>query len=73
MKCNIDSRGRIWRLLVGFLFFFTGTFLFVVSKPAGTPEWRAVQGALALLGFFMMFEGTMGWCALRALVARDKQ
>jgi hypothetical protein len=72
MACNIKQRGRVLRLLVGFILFFTGTLMFVTSVPAETAYWRAFDLALAALGVFMMFEGIMGWCALRAMGFKTK-
>jgi hypothetical protein len=73
MQCNIDQRGRVARLLAGFALFFAGTILFVTGQPGVTLGWRIFQAVFTFLGVFMMYEGIMGWCALRALIARKQK
>lgn len=60
-ECNVDIRGRIIRLALGFLL------LVVAYKSRGYeyPVW--VQMGLVIGGSFVLFEGTRGWCALKAL------
>ena len=52
--------------------FFLGSIFFVVNIPGDTTSWRLFQIALMLLGTFIMFEGIMGWCAIKAMVSRKK-
>ena len=70
MTCNINSRERILRIVLGFILFFLGTIMFVTNYPGYTTGWRVFQLFFTLLGFFIMLEGTMGWCAIKALLAR---
>lgn len=70
--CNIDQKGRTVRLLAGFFIFFGGTLLFVTAMPGDTLGWRLFQLFVTALGVFIMFEGVMGWCALRAMGIKTK-
>ncbi len=69
LACNIDRRGRLARALPGaaLVVLALGWYLFDPSAALG---WHAVQLILGLAGGFMVFEGTAGWCALRALGMR---
>lgn len=72
MTCNIDQFGRVVRFITGMILFFAGTLMFMTAVPGGTAGWRIFQVAIFLVGIFMMFEGIMGWCALRALGFKTK-
>jgi len=68
MKCNIDQRGRKARILAGALIEAPGLFL-VVMRLTGMVDgtWPWIVGvSLILAGQFMVLEGVLGWCALRA-------
>lgn len=68
MKCNIDQRGRKARILAGALIEAPGLFL-VVMRFTGMVDgtWPWIVGvSLILAGQFMILEGVLGWCALRA-------
>ncbi len=66
MTCNIDKRGRRIRALAGALLV-----LIVAVWLALAPEahWAVhlLRAALALGGAFAVFEGLVGWCAIRAM------
>lgn len=64
--CNIDQSGRIIRFFVGIVLFFIGSLIFMLAIPDGGTWWRLFQAGIMLVGIFAMFEGAMGWCALRA-------
>ena len=65
MTCNIDSRGRLLRALIGLVFIVLALILVFVLPPTG---WRrAVVVVLTLGGVFCLFEARMGWCAVRAM------
>ncbi len=70
MKCNIDNKGRVLRLIFGMALVFVGSILFVAGVP-GIGWWRAFQGGVVFLGVFMIVEGSFGWCAVRALLDRN--
>jgi len=72
LTCNINSKGRMLRLIAGFFIFFGGTILFVTNIPGTGTGWRLFQIFLTLLGVFIMFEGVMGWCAVRAMGIKTK-
>jgi hypothetical protein len=66
LTCNIDRRGRLVRAVPGVLLAALAL-TWYLSSPS--PSWvlRGVQVLLGLVGGFITFEGTAGWCALRAL------
>jgi hypothetical protein len=67
MQCNIDRRGRTVRIVVGAIFELIGLGLFVLWYFGG-PEWMVWPAIGCVLGGnFAMFEGAIGWCAVRAM------
>lgn len=60
-SCNIDSRGRIIRGLLGMVALASGIHLLIRTDSA---FWST---GLCTLGAFALFEAVKGWCALRAL------
>lgn len=65
--CNINPKGQALRFLLGFALFFLATICFVIDFPGRTVPWRIFQVGMILLSVFLMLEGILGWCALRAL------
>jgi len=68
VKCNIDQRGRRARIVAGALIEAPGLFL-VAMRLTGVVDgtWPWIVGvSLILAGQFMVLEGVLGWCALRA-------
>lgn len=68
MKCNIDQRGRKARIIAGALIEAPGLFL-VAMRLTGMVDgtWPWIMGvSLILAGQFMVLEGVLGWCAVRA-------
>jgi len=68
VKCNIDQRGRKARIVAGALIEAPGLFL-VAMRLTGVVDgtWPWIVGvSLILAGQFMVLEGVLGWCALRA-------
>jgi len=68
VKCNIDQRGRKARIVSGVLLEAPGLFL-VTMRLTGVVDgtWPWIVGvSLILAGQFMVLEGVLGWCALRA-------
>jgi len=68
VKCNIDQRGRKARIVAGALIEAPGLFLVAMRLTEvvdGTWPW-IVGVSLILAGQFMVLEGVLGWCALRA-------
>ncbi|MFM7807044.1 MAG: hypothetical protein ACKPEA_03830 [Planctomycetota bacterium] len=68
MKCNIDQRGRKTRIIAGALIEAPGLFL-VAMRFTGMVDgtWPWIVGvSLILAGQFMVLEGVLGWCAVRA-------
>ena len=67
MPCNIDRRGRAARVAVGAVTALVGLGLFALWYLRG-PDWLAWPAAGCVLGGnFAMFEGAIGWCAVRAM------
>ncbi|NDG64826.1 MAG: hypothetical protein EBY29_15390 [Planctomycetes bacterium] len=69
INCNIDQRGRTLRIIMGAMIEAPGWVLLVfkfLGKIEG--DWPWVVGAAAILGgMFMIIEGALGWCAVRAM------
>ena len=67
LRCNIDARGKRFRLLGGVVTLLVGAALLVWAiRTGGVLAW-CVTAACALAGSFMVFEARAGWCALRAM------
>ena len=71
-QCNINQKGRLWRFFLGFVLFFLGSIMFVAAVPGASAGDRAFQLLLMLFGVFVLTEGVMGWCALRALAGKKR-
>ena len=68
LTCNIDSRGKVARLLWGILLLAIGAGL-IVFWAWGSGSWIrwGVTAAVIVSGAFMIFEARAGWCAVRAM------
>ena len=68
LRCNIDSRGKLARLIYGVVLIGIGAvLLYTWAFPAGT-FWAWVISILCILGgAFAVFEAWAGWCVMRAL------
>jgi hypothetical protein len=68
LACNIDSRGKSFRLIWGSIALLIG--LATAAAWAWTSH-SAVAWAVSVVcvagGGFMIFEARAGWCALRAM------
>lgn len=74
MKCNIDSTGRMIRLLSGILL--TGVGLAVlttnfIADPSRSWGWF-LGSSLLVIGGFQIFEAWAGWCVVRAMGIRTR-
>lgn len=72
MTCNIDRIGRTRRLWIGIATLVASAVLMVLLLGGAfthTAWWIAVV-ASAAGGAFCVFEGAMGWCAVRAMGLR---
>ena len=68
LTCNIDSRGKSLRLIMGFVFLLDGLTLGVVWGWLRHSHIGWITSiAMVVAGAFMIFEGRKGWCALRAM------
>ena len=69
LECNIDARGKAYRLRLGFRLLIIGLIIsaafFMACVEMGL-LWLAPGGAIAG-GAFAMFEGRTGWCVARAI------
>lgn len=69
LKCNIDRLGRRVRLGAGAIVEAAGAIVLLL-RVAGIidGDWPWIVGVSAIAGgTFMIFEGAMGWCAVRAM------
>src|SRR5947208_3324012 len=71
LTCNIDSRGRVARLIWGLLFLLIGVGA-ALLWAWGSGSWVrwGVSIVCLLSGAFAVFEARKGWCAVRAMGIR---
>jgi hypothetical protein len=68
LRCNIDSRGRVARLIYGIIMVLAAAVVLLVwALPTGSVWSWVVTASLAAAGAFGMFEARAGWCAVRAM------
>ena len=69
-ECNIDARGKAYRLKLGIMGVTVGLVLAAVFYLAGI-EFQRVLGIIPMViiggGAFSIFEAQTGWCVIRAL------
>ena len=68
MQCNIDSRGKVARLIYGIVILAIGLALvfFWAMRGGGILGW-AISVACVVMGAFSIFEARAGWCVVRAM------
>jgi len=68
-ECNIDSRGKAYRLKYGIYGIIAGFVLSGILILADIGIWMAwlIPAGLVAGGAFAVFEGWSGWCVARAL------
>ncbi len=68
MRCNIDAKGKVVRLIYGIALLFAGIALifFWSYGSASIVRW-IVSIAVMLFGAFGVFESRKGWCIIRAM------
>ncbi|MEM1108182.1 MAG: hypothetical protein AAGH99_05760 [Planctomycetota bacterium] len=69
MQCNIDAKGKAFRLVGGFFHLLAAMVLATLLLTGVlTPVWCwAIVAGVAVGGAFMVFEGWSGWCVVRAM------
>ena len=77
MQCNIDARGKAYRLMIGIVLAIVGTGLITLRWLGPLADlawdWPLCAGVVLLaIGAFSMFEGWVGWCAVRAMGFRTR-
>ena len=65
MQCNIDSRGKLVRLIYGSVMLAIGVLLMIFW--AYTYWSWVIAIAIAAGGAFAIFEARAGWCIVRAM------
>ena len=72
MQCNIDAKGKAFRLISGVVLAIVGLIVIgLYAFEVFSIEW-SMRGlgfgvGLILTGAFCIFEGWAGWCAVRAM------
>jgi hypothetical protein len=67
MQCNIQRGGRVARIVVGAVVELAGLGLFAWWYLGGA-DWLVWPATGCVIGGnFAMFEGAVGWCAVRAM------
>jgi hypothetical protein len=68
MQCNIDARGKTYRLKMGIasllLAVIIGTLIYFGVLESTT--WWYILGTVTFGGVFTIFEARAGWCIIRA-------
>ena len=74
VQCNIDSKGKLIRLVSGVAYACVALALLVMAVVAFTDQvWMWVLGVVLLIaGVFQVFEAWTGWCVLRAMGFRTR-
>ena len=74
MQCNIDPKGKRLRLISGLCFCIAGVVLGVLAALSVLPGRGVWVGAVICVGLggFQVFEGLVGWCAVRAMGFRTR-
>ncbi len=69
MQCNIDSRGKALRLVLGSAQLVVAAVLtgLILWDGLASPMWWWLVGGAAAGGAFCIYEGWHGWCAVRAM------
>ncbi len=65
--CNINHRGRFIRLAGGVISLLMAGILFLLRLPKPFDIRVILVILLAMGGIFSLYEGFIGWCAIRAL------
>lgn len=66
MTCNIDRTGRRIRAFTG-VGLIVATIVWYALGPGAPWTVHALQALLAIGGTFAVYEGLVGWCAIRAM------
>ena len=68
LQCNIDSRGKLARLVYGLVLIAAGVVMLLAWALQGGSvlAWVVTVAALAG-GAFAVFEARAGWCVVRAM------
>ena len=68
MTCNIDSRGKLARLIYGIILVILAIALAIFwARGSGSILRWSLTGVCVLMGGFAVFEARAGWCAMRAI------
>jgi len=68
LQCNIDSKGKLARMIYGIVFVVAGIVaLLAWALPSGALIPWVVAIAMILGGGFAIFEARAGWCVIRAM------
>jgi hypothetical protein len=68
LTCNIDSRGKLARLIYGAVMIVAAVLAAALwAVPVGGWVPWVVVAALAAFGAFCVFEARAGWCVVRAM------
>ena len=68
LQCNIDSRGRVARLIYGLILLAAGVaMVFAWALRTGSALAWVVTSLVLVGGAFAVFEARAGWCAVRAM------
>lgn len=72
-QCNICRGGRTLRIITGLIFVGDGVFMALYNMPGDGVGSRLLQAFFILAGLFIIYEGAVGWCAIKALAERNKR
>jgi hypothetical protein len=72
ITCNINTVGRMIRIATGVILLADGALMWWYGFPGVSLGWRALQAVFVAMGLFTIFEGAVGWCALRAMGVKTR-
>ena len=68
MRCNIDAKGKLARLIWGVALLIVGALLLIFwAHPQGGALAWTISLVVMLGGAFAVFESRAGWCVIRAM------
>ena len=68
LTCNIDSKGRLARLIYGIVLVVLGVVLMIAwARGTGSAVRWGVSVIVLAGGAFAIFEARAGWCVMRAM------
>jgi len=72
LQCNIERKGRIGRVVIGMILDLAGAVFLILALTTRESVYLFPGIGLTIGGLFMILEGAIGWCAIRAMGFKTK-